>query len=99
MPAQPMITTSAPSCSLQLPPDGDHAVEGLLARRGFCDRHLQGALAGEAVAQAHLAQIADMPGDRALSNRDDPEAVGPRQGGEHRAFGDAEDRPRRPFAA
>ncbi len=40
-----------------------------------------------------------MPADRALADGDDAEALGARQRGQDPAFGDAEHRPRRAFAA
>src|SRR5262249_34115867 len=53
----------------------------------------------EAVEQAHLPQIAQVAGERALTDRDDPEALGTRERGQHPAFGDAEHRPAGAFAA
>src|SRR5262249_48097519 len=69
------------------------------AVRALCDRHLERALAGEALGKPHLPQIAQVPADRALADGDDPEPLGARERGEDAAFGDAEYRARRALAA
>ena len=83
---------------LQRPSDFDHPRQRLLAC-GFGNRQFERTLAGEAIGEPHLAQIAHVARDRALQDRDHPEALGARQRGQHAAFGDPEHRPRRPFAA
>jgi len=53
----------------------------------------------EALGEPHLKEIAPVPGDRALADRNDAEAARARERGEHAAFGDAEYRPRGALAA
>ncbi len=99
MPAQPMTTTSAPSSSHECAADRFHAGEGAFARRALGDAHLERTLAGEAIGESHLPQIAAVAGDRPRCDRNDAEALAARERGEHAAFVDAEHRPPRRLAA
>jgi hypothetical protein len=62
MPAQPMMTTSAPSRSVSSLPTAII---------------LKGALTGEPLGQSELAQVAQMPPDRGLGDGDDAEPFAP----------------------
>ncbi|MBN8944827.1 MAG: hypothetical protein J0H01_35305 [Rhizobiales bacterium] len=78
--------------------DRDHSRQPAFSRRGFRDRHLQRPLAGKAIHQRHLRQIADMARDRAGADGDDAEALGTGSCRQHAASGDAAHRARGTFA-
>ena len=78
---------------LQLATDIDHALERRFATLSLGDRHFEWAFTGKAVHEPHLAQITQVPGDRALADGNDAEASGVGERGQDAAFSDAEDRP------
>ncbi|MHC2744083.1 hypothetical protein ACVMFA_009895 [Bradyrhizobium liaoningense] len=70
--------------------DLDHFRQRAFARGRFRNAHVQRPLAGEAVGQSHLPEIAHVTPDRSLGDRDDAEVLGARKRGQHAALGNAE---------
>ena len=99
MPAQPITIASAPSWSRSARPTAIMRASVPSPDAVSATRHLQRPLAGEAVGQAHLAQVAHVARGSSALDRDDAEALGARQRGQHAAFGDAEHGPVRALAA
>ncbi|MBB4425614.1 hypothetical protein GGD66_004175 [Bradyrhizobium sp. CIR48] len=79
--------------------DFDHLRQRAFARGGIGNAHVERPLAGEAIGQAHLPEIAHVARDRALRDGDDAERFGAGERGQHAALGNAEYRPFRAFAA
>ena len=77
----------------QLRADLLHALQRAGAVGELGDAEAERQVAGEALAQAELADVAQMAGQRGPQDGEDAEALAARQRGEQAAFGDAEDRP------
>ena len=77
---------------LQGASDLDHPRERAFAGGSLGHAHVERPFPRKPVHQSHLAQVADVPADRALRDRDDAKGFGPRHRGQDAAFGDAEHR-------
>ena len=90
MPAQPITMARGAVLVAQRAADLDHPRQRAFARGGFRDAHVERPLAGKAIGQSHLPEIAHVTRDRALGDRDDAKRFGAGQCGQHAALGDAE---------
>ena len=79
--------------------DFDHFRQRSFARGGLRHAHVERAFSGQPFHKFHLPEIADMAAYRALRDRNDAESLRARQRCQYAAFGDAENRTIRSFAA
>ena len=93
MPAQPITMAPAPSSSLSARPTSIIFASVPSPDAVSATLMLSGRSLVRRSDQAHLPEIADVPADRALRDRDHAKGFGARQRRQHAAFGDAEHRP------